>query len=160
MPFPDTKYGKPCDTSDLITIRLDFGTIGPQEHIFHLTWNKHAGYALLHSVADVKTYNENHPHVAYFPKVIYTYNCRPVTGSTTGMKSPSIHAWGLALDVDPGHNPYSKYGDPMPHDIPDWFVHCFTKHGFDWGGSWQSPKDYMHFEHLGYQKRAYRVPQH
>ncbi|OBB12783.1 hypothetical protein A5662_07600 [Mycobacteriaceae bacterium 1482268.1] len=87
------------------------------------------------------------------------YNCRPLPGSNT----PSFHAFGRAIDVNPLINPYidSKghiepaTGGPyldrgrtdpgMLHD-GDLAVLAFTDRGWRWGGDWRTPKDYQHFE--------------
>lgn len=55
-------------------------------------------------------------------------------------KSPSLHSWGLAIDVNAGWNQYGK-----KPTLSKGFVACFKKAGFDWGGDWQVP-DGMHFQ--------------
>lgn len=57
-----------------------------------------------------------------------------------GGSSPSLHSWGVAIDVNAawnrmGHHPTLSEG----------FVKCFTDAGFDWGGVWGVP-DGMHFQ--------------
>ncbi len=80
----------------------------------------------------------------------------------TGMRSLSKHALGLAVDVNPLENPYVRpgrvrpaggadYADrtkDFPHKIDkdDLCYKLFREHGFSWGGTWQSVKDYQHFE--------------
>ena len=91
------------------------------------------------------------------------FNWRPLTGSTTKI---SKHAMGMAIDINPLYNPYYKfsggietilptegeeYADRMsgyPYQIEedDVCYRAFVSHGFKWGGSWQSAKDYQHFE--------------
>lgn len=86
------------------------------------------------------------------------FNYRPVSGGS----SLSKHALGLAVDVNPLENPYVKgntvlpgnaapYVDraqSFPHKIDqnDLCYELFTAHGFKWGGSWRSLKDFQHFE--------------
>lgn len=88
------------------------------------------------------------------------FNSRTITGS---MK-PSLHAFGLAVDINPLYNPYIKKrnGSVMkilplaakhtdknsPYHIKkgDLCYRLFIAHGFQWGGSWQSVKDFQHFE--------------
>lgn len=81
--------------------------------------------------------------------------------------SLSNHAYGLAIDLNPLYNPYvapaadgsltiapaggEDYVDreqPFDHKIDkeDLAYELFTEHGFTWGGSWNSLKDYQHFE--------------
>jgi hypothetical protein len=87
------------------------------------------------------------------------FNCRPITGSTSGF---SVHSYGRAIDVDTVENPYVKgalvqppagkpftnRGNVRPgmirHGDPVW--RAFTARGFTWGGDWKSLKDYQHFE--------------
>ena len=54
--------------------------------------------------------------------------------------SLSIHAWGLAIDVNAAWNRFG--GKPV---LSPEFVQCFKDAGFDWGGDWSHP-DGMHFQ--------------
>lgn len=84
-----------------------------------------------------------------------------------GTNNLSNHARGLALDINPYYNPYcipgtgyvsppgaDAYADrsaDFPYKIEegDLLYTLFMKHGFRWGGHWNSPKDYQHFEKNG-----------
>lgn len=57
-----------------------------------------------------------------------------------GAVSPSLHSWGLAIDINAAWNGFGK----KPTMSPD-TVKCFTDAGFDWGGTWSKP-DGMHFQ--------------
>lgn len=57
-----------------------------------------------------------------------------------GLSSPSLHSWGIAIDVNAAWNGLGK--EPV---LSAKFVKCFTDAGFDWGGTWQR-KDGMHFQ--------------
>lgn len=94
--------------------------------------------AVQHDVNAAKTgYNFND---------IQTYNYRGKTGGG-GL---SLHSWGIALDINPGQNPYQsgKY-DAAQTDIPQTIIDIFKKHGFQWGGDWPGQRDPMHFEWYG-----------
>lgn len=84
------------------------------------------------------------------------FNDRTIAGTS----KISMHALGLAVDINPRLNPYLSAGgvwypdeshidrsDMQPgmfsQDHP--MVRAFTEHGFEWGGSWDRP-DYHHFE--------------
>lgn len=87
------------------------------------------------------------------------FNCRGIPGSGNW----SHHAYGRAIDINPLINPYiDDTGDLQPanagpyldrtridpgllHD-GDPAVRIFTDRGWTWGGDWQNPKDYQHFE--------------
>ena len=79
----------------------------------------------------------------------------------------SKHAQGLAIDINPLYNPYyRKLADgteriqpanarpylnrksTFPYKIvpADPCYRLFLQHGFRWGGSWRTMKDYQHFE--------------
>ena len=78
----------------------------------------------------------------------------------------SKHGYGLAVDINTLYNPYVKTVDGNlyiePNNATSYvdrtadFLHkidesdlayqLFTAHGFSWGGSWNSSKDYQHFE--------------
>ncbi len=64
------------------------------------------------------------------------FNIRKKRGAT----SQSLHAWGIAIDINAAWNPFGKKGNMSPE-----LVKCFTDAGFDWGGTWSKP-DSMHFQ--------------
>ena len=91
------------------------------------------------------------------------FNYRVIAGSDT----ISSHAKGLAVDINPLYNPcISDYPDgsknimprdgapyadrtrffPMKITDQDLCFELFTLHGFAWGGTWDTPLDYQHFE--------------
>ena len=87
------------------------------------------------------------------------FRCRDIPG--TGRWS--WHAYGRAIDVNPLLNPYigapgafqpknaaayldRSRTDPGLLHSTDPAVHVFTDRGWQWGGYWRSPIDYMHFE--------------
>lgn len=92
------------------------------------------------------------------------FNFRHVAGS----KVLSKHSRGLAIDINPLHNPCVNLrtgkiepttGKPYAYkrsntsqkgirmiDHNDLAYKLFTQHGFKWGGDWSSKKDYQHFE--------------
>lgn len=91
------------------------------------------------------------------------FNYRPVTNNT-GL---SMHALGLAVDINPLYNPYIAYSKdgsrevlpasaqayadrelsfPYKIDEDDLCYKLFTQHGFIWGGNWNNVKDYQHFQ--------------
>jgi hypothetical protein len=87
--------------------------------------------------------------------------CRPTVSAT----SYSQHAYGLAVDLDPFQNPYTK-GDLVLPELassyldrghvrpgmitPDGVVvRAFASIGWTWGGTWRSLKDYQHFSRNG-----------
>jgi len=88
--------------------------------------------------------------------------CRAVRGSTRW----SSHARGLAIDVNPFQNPYSKGDRVLPElasayldrsDVRpgmilpgDGVTRAFASVGWTWGGSWTSPVDRMHFSADGH----------
>ncbi len=64
------------------------------------------------------------------------FNIRKKRGGGT----PSIHSWGLAIDINAAWNQFGK----VP-TMSKALVQCFTDAGFDWGGTWAKP-DGMHFQ--------------
>ena len=91
------------------------------------------------------------------------YCYRPIEGST----KLSNHALGRAIDVNPLYNPcvrrkkdgtlliqpatgrpYVDRSKSFKYKITDndLCYRLFMQHGFRWGGSWHSLKDYQHFE--------------
>jgi hypothetical protein len=98
-----------------------------------------------------------------------SFSCRqavpsPCTGGT-GTGSWSMHAYGLAVDINPRENPYVGCGqsrDPATRRFFDRSRHrrgmvtgraiqAFRSIGWGWGGAWVgNTKDYMHFSSSGH----------
>ena len=95
------------------------------------------------------------------------FNHRPITGGGP----PSLHAYGLAIDINPLQNPYLQIaeqgvarirppsgaaylnrlahrpGKPTRPGMAEPVVRLFAEYGFTvWGGYWDSPVDYQHFQ--------------
>lgn len=64
------------------------------------------------------------------------FNPREKRGST----SPSLHSWGVAIDINAAWNGFGK-----TPTMSEALVSCFKDAGFDWGGDWTKP-DGMHFQ--------------
>ncbi|MBP2323863.1 hypothetical protein JOF56_004248 [Kibdelosporangium banguiense] len=90
-----------------------------------------------------------------------SFVCRPVRGQTTW----SAHASGLAVDLNPFCNPYSK-GELVLPELASAYLdrgkvrpgmiragdvaeRAFAAIGWTWGGTWRSPRDLMHFSATG-----------
>ncbi len=86
-----------------------------------------------------------------------SFVCREAVGSTRW----SNHAFGLAIDINPFHNPYLK-GDLVLPELASVYVDrdevrpgmivpddavttAFAAIGWSWGGEWNTLKDWMHF---------------
>ena|GEM_PF-3513230 len=67
------------------------------------------------------------------------YNMRDKAGGGRGL---SEHAYGLAVDINPGANPFRGNHTDLPKNIHD----IAAKYGLVWGGDWNDPKDPMHFQ--------------
>ena len=98
-----------------------------------------------------------------------SFECRqavpsPCTGGR-GTGSWSMHAYGLAVDLNPVENPYVGCGqsrDPAARRYRDRSRHrrgmvtrsvvaAFRSVGWGWGGAWAgNTKDYMHFSSTGH----------
>lgn len=93
--------------------------------------------------------------------VTTSFVCRPAVGSG----SWSMHAYGLAVDINPFHNPYRKgdlvlpelasyyvdrdRGEPGMITSGDVVVEAFAAIGWEWGGEWATLDDWMHFSSNG-----------
>jgi hypothetical protein len=95
-----------------------------------------------------------------------SFVCRPVVARDSGW---SMHAYGLAIDLNPFHNPYLRDEVVVPElasaytersDIRPGMIHpddpasvaiidAFAAMGWEWGGNWQTLKDWMHFSENG-----------
>lgn len=83
----------------------------------------------------------------YTANSCWAYNCRLIVGTD----QPSLHSAGIAVDVDPVHNPFSP-GDPFAGRLRAAHVNAVLsiRNGrgarvWSWGGHWATP-DRMHFQ--------------
>ncbi len=166
--------GCPIDADDLAYVRLTFWGFDDRRHTGELLLNR--------SVADdvvgvfrtlyekrfpfeelrVTPRSELDAHPTGDGNNTESFVCRPTTGSTT---TYSQHAYGLAIDLDPFQNPYTKDDLVLPElasayldrdrlrpgmITPDGVVvRAFESIGWTWGGTWSSLKDYQHFSQNG-----------
>lgn len=98
-----------------------------------------------------------------------SFECRQAVPSPcdggTGTGSWSMHAYGLAVDLNPVENPYVGCGQSRDPASRPYFrrsvhrkgmvtravVRAFASVGWGWGGSWAGKtKDYMHFSSTGH----------
>jgi hypothetical protein len=101
--------------------------------------------------------------------VTASFSCRQASPSPcvggTGTGSWSMHAYGLAVDLNPTENPYVGCGQSRDPNTRRYFdrsrhrkgmvtpraIQAFTGIGWGWGGSWAGDtKDYMHFSSNGH----------
>jgi hypothetical protein len=91
------------------------------------------------------------------------FNCRYAVAS--GPKRWSVHAYGLAIDVNPVENPYLEGGRVHPRAGRAYLdrsrhrpgmavrggplVGAFASVGWPWGGRWAGSPDYQHFSATG-----------
>jgi hypothetical protein len=75
-----------------------------------------------------------------------TYNCRPISGTSDW----SLHAYGLAIDLNPARNPHRTSTTNQPKAFRDDVKAIATNNGrqvFAWGGDWAgSSIDTMHWQ--------------
>ena len=90
------------------------------------------------------------------------FNFRTIAGTEEWSK----HALGMAIDINPLYNPYvyrqgdcvsvqprtaGSYADRSAEcayyiQAGDVCYEAFISRGFSWGGDWENPKDYQHFQ--------------
>lgn len=91
------------------------------------------------------------------------FNCRYAVAS--GPRRWSVHAYGLAVDVNPVENPYLEGGRVHPRAGRGYLdrsrrrpgmalrngllVRAFASVGWSWGGRWSASPDYQHFSATG-----------
>lgn len=107
------------------------------------------------------------PVMRMFPTVIYDWDDeRSMADDNTsafnyrtimGTDRLSNHSYGLAIDLNPRENPYilsdgrvfpkdARYDIHAPGTITPEVAKIFKNRGWRWGGDWNSPKDWQHFE--------------
>jgi D-alanyl-D-alanine carboxypeptidase-like protein len=141
------------------------GAAGPLGRVFRQLYGLH--FPIRHlRLADMYGPRRGRPRDG---DVSGSFDCRqavpsPCTGGR-GTGSWSMHAYGLAVDVNPVENPYVGCGQSRDPATRPYFdrsrhrrgmvtsrvVEAFRSLGWGWGGSWSgNTKDYMHFSSTGH----------
>jgi peptidoglycan L-alanyl-D-glutamate endopeptidase CwlK len=129
---------------------------GDIEKIFALALKEHFPIYSVIPISDTRFRKKNRwdDELSMEANNTSAFNYREVTGGG----SLSNHAYGRAIDINTFFNPYIKGNIILPHgatydpkvegtftaDNP--IVREFLRLGWTWGGSWNSPRDYQHFE--------------
>lgn len=169
-----SSWGEDCPVSreELSYVTVSFRGFDESAHTGELIVHASAGDNIVSVFEDLYT--------AGFPieemKVLPRPELVPTTGDTnnteifacravTGGSGWSQHAFGLAIDINPFHNPYLR-GDVV---LPELAVHyldrdevrpgmivegdivteAFDRIGWGWGGRWRTLKDWQHFSRSG-----------
>jgi hypothetical protein len=173
--------GCPVALSDLRLLTVPYRGFDGRSHTGQLVVNRRAARPLATVFAELVRlrFPIRHLRLAdmYGPRrarprdgdVTGSFECRqavpsPCTGGR-GTGTWSMHAYGLAVDVNPLENPYVGCGqsrDPATKPYRDRSRHrsgmvgprvvrAFGAIGWGWGGSWTgSTKDFMHFSSSGH----------
>jgi hypothetical protein len=174
-------HGCPVPLSGLRLLTVSYRGFDHQLHTGELVVNGGAAHPLKRAFR--RLYRQRVPirHIGfsdfYGPRgarprdgdVTASFECRQSVPSpcTGGLRSGhwSMHAYGLAVDLNPTENPYIGCGqsrDPATRPYRDRTRHlrgmvderviaAFASIGWGWGGAWTgSTKDYMHFSSTGH----------
>src|SRR6478735_6324928 len=167
--------GCPVGPSSLRRLRLSYWGFDGRRHVGTLVVNRSAVAPL--TVVFGRLYKARFPIRRMRPIDAYrgvderslaadntaAFNCRYAVAS--GPKRWSVHAYGLAVDVNPVENPYvlgrnvhpragrayldrSRYRPGMAV-LGRLLVRVFADAGWQWGGRWTGSPDYQHFSMSG-----------
>lgn len=85
-------------------------------------------------------------HVAELQTWDGCFNIRNVRGKN----SPSLHSWGIAIDMNAANNPLGLTREQILarglKPFSPGFIDCFRRTGFHCGADWTSRPDFMHFQ--------------
>ena len=167
--------GCPVGPSALRRLRLSYWGFDGQRHVGTLVVNRSAVGPL--TVVFRRLYKARFPIRKMHPIDAYggnderslaadntaAFNCRYAVGP--GAKRWSVHAYGLAIDVNPLENPYLESGRVHPRAGRAYLdrtnlrpgmavrggllVSAFASVGWQWGGRWTGTPDYQHFSSTG-----------
>ena len=161
----------PVSLNDLAYVKLSYWGFDQKTHVGVLIVNKQRVNDIVKIFSNL--YDDKFPLKSMKPMYFYrgdddksmadnntsAFNCRPITGTTHKF---SQHSYGTAVDINPLINPYVKGETVLPPAGAKYLnrtqvqpgmitanshiYQLFTAAGWQWGGSWQSLKDYQHFE--------------
>ncbi len=161
----------PVSSHDLVALQIPYWGLDHQSHQGILVVNKAVEdqiisifnilYQARFPISKMKPLEDydNNDQKALEDNDTFAYSCRTMIGHTHKF---SIHAYGLAVDINPVFNPYIKNNIILPINGKPYLnrnldqpgiIHAnsivtdaFEQYGWQWGGDWHSRKDYQHFE--------------
>ena len=167
--------GCPVGLRQLRVVRLSFWGFDGRTHTGSLVVNRRATDDVI--TAFRRLYRARFPIRRMVPVSAYrgsddasmaadntsAFNCRRAVGSAAARWS--MHAYGLAVDVNPVENPYVLAGRVRPPEGRPFLnraryrpgmavangvlVRAFARVGWKWGGRWTGSPDYQHFSTTG-----------
>lgn len=169
------RAGCPVGPAELRTVRLAHWGLDGRVHVGSIVVNRRAArdvvavfrqlYAArfpIRSLRPVSAYRGS-DDASMAADNTSAFNCRRAVGSASG--SWSMHAFGLAVDVNPRENPYVLGGRVLPQAGRRYLdrgrgrpgtavaggvlVRAFAARGWTWGGRWSGSPDYQHFSATG-----------
>ncbi|MCL5735633.1 MAG: M15 family metallopeptidase [Actinobacteria bacterium] len=168
------KKGDPITFSELRLVKVTYWGFDDQAHVGSLV--VHVQWAAKLSTVFQKLYEARFPirsmnlidgYGASDGRSMAADNTSSYNGRFRGGSNSvwSMHAYGLAIDINPVENPWVYSGGFSPAagkpyvnrsqnakgmiHAGDVVVKAFASIGWTWGGSWKSSKDYQHFSSNG-----------
>ena len=167
------KEGCPVAPDDLAWVRVKFWGFDHRAHTGELLVHARAADGIAEvfgtlfrqrfpqeQVVIVRSYDPDEPPTGD-GNATGAFVCRP----TTGASYFSQHAYGLAIDLNTFQNPYLKGEVVLPELAGAYLrrdrvrpgmvveagpvIDAFARIGWEWGGDWNSAKDYQHFSENG-----------
>ena len=165
--------GCPVGPAELRTLRLSYWGFDGRAHVGSLVVNRRVARGVVQVFR--RLYAARFPIRRMVPVSAYRgsddasmaadntsgFNCRFVSGTNRW----SMHAYGLAIDVNPVENPYVSGNRVRPHAGRRYLdraragpgiavaggvlVEAFARVGWRWGGFWAGTPDYQHFSTTG-----------
>lgn len=134
--YPKSDWGK-----DGIPEVSDLKKLNPYAPIKTVTWHGKS-FGINSQVAPIfLAFLDNLARMGYKPVSIGGYSNRNIAGTDR----KSLHAYGLAIDIDPSRNPVTWNGQNITA-LPRGVGAMAARYGLKWGGSWTgSKRDTMHF---------------
>ncbi len=169
------REGCPVGPADLRTVRLRHWDFGGRSRVGTLVVNRRVTGDIVRVFR--RLYEARFPIRSIVPVSAFrgsdsastaadntsSFNCRRAVGSATG--AWSMHAYGLAIDVNTVENPYVLRGRALPPSGARYLdrsdhrpgmaveggvlVRAFDAVGWGWGGRWSGSIDYQHFSTNG-----------
>jgi hypothetical protein len=102
--------------------------------------HRKVGPVVVDALEEIGDYISGDPEYLERNGLNFWWGCFAFRFKRTDKGQYSTHAFGIAVDLN------RHLGDlgEAPQQ-PEWFVDCFKRRGFRWGGDWDYP-DGMHFQ--------------